>query len=399
MIDANEWNRIVGSFPVTHVLQTWQWGEVKQHFGWGALPVIWKDGDDIYAAGLVLSRKIRLSILGSLGSFLYLPKGPLIKNWHDSSLVERVLGNLEALAREQKAILIKIDPDVEFARGETGFDWVRREDAINPSVSFEPSIPDDPSIGRNVVSILRSRGWIFSREQVQFRNTAKLDLTLPEDELLKRMKQKTRYNIRLAERKGIKIREGGITDIPMLYQMYLDTSLRDGFIIREQAYYTTVWQIFQDNLKLPSLTNKSDEFSKDDGFPSQPFAKILIAEYEDTPVAGLVLFIFRNKAWYMYGMSTDRHREKMPNYLLHWRAIQFLRKIGVKEYDLWGAPDRFEDSDPMYGVYRFKVGFGAEPVQHIGAWDYSVSRIKYRLYQEALPRYLKFLRLQRRILT
>jgi lipid II:glycine glycyltransferase (peptidoglycan interpeptide bridge formation enzyme) len=87
----------------------------------------------------------------------------------------------------------------------------------------------------------------------------------------------------------------------------------------------------------------------------------------------------------------------MPNYLLHWRAIQFLRQIGVRVYDLWGAPDRFDESDTMFGVYRFKIGFGGETIQHIGAWDYAVSPWKHLIYQEILPKYLGFLRMKRRI--
>jgi len=130
-----------------------------------------------------------------------------------------------------------------------------------------------------------------------------------------------------------------------------------------------------------------------------PFAHILIAEYQGEAVAALVLLIFRDKAWYMYGMSSSQHREKMPNYLLHWRAIQFLRQIGIKEYDLWGAPDYFEETDPMFGVYRFKVGFGGETIQHIGAWDFVMNPVKYRLYQEILPRYLGLLRAQRRMMS
>ncbi|MCX8062623.1 MAG: aminoacyltransferase [Anaerolineales bacterium] len=400
MIMANEWNKIVASFPTTHVLQTWQWGVVKQQFGWEVLPKIWMDDNEIDAAALVLKRKIYLPIFGTLGAILYVPKGPLLRNWRDRKLVTQVLRNLEKLAKEEKALLVKIDPDVEFARGETDSNWVSCTGALVSHVAAEDSFQGTPFIGSNVVSLLKERGWIFSREQVQFRNTVNLDLRYPEDELLKRMKQKTRYNIRLAEKKGIKIREGGIEDIPLLYQMYRQTSQRDGFIIREESYYKTVWQIYLENLKCSNIRGYTRE--EDDevyGVRSEPFAKTLIAEYEGEPVAGLVLFIFRDKAWYMYGMSTDRHREKMPNYLLHWRAIQLLRQIGVKEYDLWGAPDRFEESDPMYGVYRFKIGFGGETVQYIGAWDFPVSRIKYRFYQEVLPRYLRILRLHRRIST
>lgn len=397
MIEADEWNQIVASFPISHVLQTWQWGLVKQRFGWEMLPKIWRDGNEIYGAALVLKRKVHFPIFGKLGALLYVPKGPLVKNWQDHRLVTQVLGDLETLARQEGAILIKMDPDVELTRGESLIGGVSRVESRETLVPSETSVPDIHSLGERVVSLLKERGWIFSKEQVQFRNTVKLDLRFSEDELLGRMKQKTRYNIRLAERKGIKIREGGAKDIPLLYQMYLQTSQRDGFIIRDEAYYTTVWQIFLESERIAASSERNGEITPLAGLASAPFAKIFIAEYEGEPLAGLVLFIFRDKAWYMYGMSMDRHREKMPNYLLHWRAIQFLCQIGVKEYDLWGAPDRFDEQDPMYGVYRFKLGFGGETVQHIGAWDFAVSGVKYRFYQEVLPRYLSLLRIQRRM--
>ncbi|PWH19174.1 MAG: hypothetical protein DDG59_03975 [Anaerolineae bacterium] len=397
MMDAAQWNSIVASFPTTHVLQTWQWGLVKQHFGWEVLPQVWKEGEDLIGAALVLRRSISVPILGKWGTLLYLPKGPLLRDWKDAFVVKRVLQEIERLAKEEKAILVKIDPDVVYAYGESGYDWVTKGiwmHAKNNSIALS----QDSTVGKLVVSTLSDRGWIFSREQIQFRNTVVLNLASSEEELLRRMKQKTRYNIRLAEKKGIRVREGGVEDFQMLYRMYQETSLRDGFIIRDQDYYLTVWQTFLRASRSPSDMAQANQPIATSMHLS-PFAHILIAEYQGEAVAALVLLIFRDKAWYMYGMSSSQHREKMPNYLLHWRAIQFLRQIGIKEYDLWGAPDNFEETDPMFGVYRFKVGFGGETIQHIGAWDFVMNPVKYRLYQEILPRYLGLLRAQRRMMS
>ena len=118
--------------------------------------------------------------------------------------------------------------------------------------------------------------------------------------------------------------------------MYLETSLRDGFIIRPEGYYRLLWSTF---------------ISGDMAIP-------LIAEVDGTPVAGLLLFYFAERSWYLYGMSTDLHREKMPNYLLQWEAIRISKNLGCKVYDLWGAPDVFDADESMWGVYRFKKGLG-----------------------------------------
>jgi lipid II:glycine glycyltransferase (peptidoglycan interpeptide bridge formation enzyme) len=192
------------------------------------------------------------------------------------------------------------------------------------------------------------------------------------------MKQKTRYNIRLAERKGVTIRRGSQSDVPLLYQMYAETSQRDDFIIRDETYYQTVLQIFQANSILQTQ--------------NQPAVQPLIAEVDGTPVAAVVIFLFAGKAWYLYGMSREAHREKMPNYLLQWEAIRLAKSLGCQVYDLWGAPDQFEESDSMWGVYRFKEGLGGSVVRHIGAWDFPIQPFLYRLYTQTLPRLLTVMR-------
>ena len=142
-------------------------------------------------------------------------------------------------------------------------------------------------------------GWRFSEEQIQFRNTVTLDLEGDEEDWLARMKQKARYNLRLAQRKGVCVR-GGRQDFHLLYRMYAETAVRDGFVIRAESYYLGVWNTFiQRGMCVP-----------------------LLAEVEGEAVAGLVLFAFARKAWYLHGMSRESHREKMPNYLLQWEAMR-----------------------------------------------------------------------------
>jgi lipid II:glycine glycyltransferase (peptidoglycan interpeptide bridge formation enzyme) len=107
-------------------------------------------------------------------------------------------------------------------------------------------------------------------------------------------------------------------------------------------------------------------------------------------VAGLILFLFGSTAWYMYGASTGEHRQLMPNHALQWAAICKARERGCRRYDLWGAPDKFDESDRLWGVYRFKQGFGGQLIQGVGAFDYPVNRWLYRAFTNALPRLRAF---------
>ncbi len=265
----------------------------------------------------------------------------------------RVLDDWQSLARRERAIFIKIDPDVPVAAGPPG------QEQTSP-------------IGTQLVSELEIRDWRLSRDQIQFRNTITLDLRRSEAEILAGMKQKTRYNIRLAEKKGVRVRSspGSVADLDLLYRLYAETSVRDGFVIRSADYYRDAWG----------------------SFIQAGLAQPLIAEVEGKPVGALVLFKFARTAWYMYGMSREAHREKMPNHLLQWEAMRWAKAHGSETYDLWGAPDEFIENDPMWGVWKFKEGFGGQVVRHVGAWDYAPSPLLYRLYTVILPRVLDMMR-------
>jgi peptidoglycan pentaglycine glycine transferase (the first glycine) len=232
----------------------------------------------------------------------------------------------------------------------------------------------DTPQGAAVVAALRRRGWRASAEQIQFRNTVMLDLTLDEDALLGAMKPKTRYNIRLAGRKDVIARPGGPDDLLRIYDMYAETAARDDFIIRPFDYYCDAWG----------------------DFVAAGLAQPFVAEFEGELLAALILFRLGRTAWYMYGASSNRHRNRMPNHLLQWEAIRWARAEGCTSYDFWGAPDQADESDPMWGVYRFKAGFGGHFVRHIGAYDYPVSRPLYWFYTVAMPRYLDRLRARHR---
>lgn len=343
-LDAAAWDTLVTALPNPQLLQSWAWGEFKSRHGWRARRLSWETPGGP-AAAQVLTRTALRAL-----KVLYVPRGPLL-DWASEAARTETLSELEDLARRERAILIKIDPDVAVARGAAG--------AEQPQ-----------PVGQAVEAALRARGWVFSPAPVQFRNTAALDLRRTEADLLAGMKPKTRYNLRLAERKGVRVRPGGPDDLDLLYEMYAETGARDGFVIRPRAYYQDAWGSFM----RAGL--------------AQPF----IAEVEQAPVAALVAFRFGRTAWYMYGMSRAVHREKMPNHLLQWRAIQWARERGCETYDFWGAPDELVETDRLWGVWKFKEGFGGEFARGLGAWDYAPWPALYRLYSTVLPRALGAMR-------
>ena len=372
------WNQIISALPNPHFLQTYEWGQVKAKYGWTPLYAVWgangefkvEDSSEtlstfhfpIVAAALILKKSVIRRSFAARLSILYAPKGPLL-DWKNASLRKRVLDDLQSFARKQGAIFLKLDPDVVLGTG-------------------VPNSDGDPvhGGGQALMSELKSRGWVFSADQIQFRNSALIDLHPTEDEMLARMKQKTRYNVRLAEKKGVTVRVGNLEDLGMLYRMYAETSVRDGFVIRDESYYQTVWKLFMANAQSPIPDSQL------------PITIPLIAEVDHDPVAAIFLFLFAGRAYYVYGMSRDAHREKMPTYLLQWEAMKRAKSAGCTVYDLWGAPEVFDESDSMWGVYRFKEGLGGEVVRTLGAWDYAPNALWYKLYAEVMPRLLDVMR-------
>ena len=368
-MESHIWNSIIAKLPNPHFLQTYEWGQVKAKYGWEPIYVVWdKQGNmqvekDVIrlssfvfppSAALILKRQILRNGFAARLSILYLPKGPLL-DWTNEALRNRVLDDLQSFARKQGAIFLKMDPDVVLGTGIPN----NQDDALDNG-------------GQAVMSELKRRGWGYASDQIQFKNTVLIHLNPSEEEILGRMKQKTRYNIRLAERKGVSVRVGTKDDLPILYKMYAETSVRDGFVIRDEGYYQTVWNLFM---------NSSD-----------PTCEPLIAQINGEAVASIFVFYFARRAYYVYGMSRDAHREKMPTYLLQWEAMRRAKAKGCSVYDLWGAPDVFNVSDSLWGVYRFKEGFGGKVIRTLGAWDFAPNPLWYKLYSEIIPRVLDVMR-------
>lgn len=346
-MDNQTWNNLLAGFPGAPILQTWEWAEVKRPVGWTPYFRTWEAEGETEALALVLERTVDLPGMAARLRMHYSPRGPVLRRWEDARLRARVLAELTAFARQRGAFFLKLDPDVPLGWGEPG----------------APDHLPNPA-GLAWVQELKRAGWRFSGEQVQFRNTVEINLALDEENLLAAMKQKTRYNIRLAQKKGVSVRIGGPSDFDLLYRMYAETAVRDGFAIRGREYYLHLWQTFHAGDLLTPL----------------------LAEVAGEAVAGLMLFHFGDTASYMHGMSRDRHRNLMPAYLLQWEAMRVAKINNCTRYDLWGAPDEFAAADALAGVYRFKQGLGGAVRLTPGAYDLPLRPFLYSLYTQVLPR-------------
>jgi peptidoglycan pentaglycine glycine transferase (the first glycine) len=332
------WNAFVAAHPDGHVLQTSQWAQLKAAFGWEAERVIVQDphGTAIAAGASLLFRRLPWG-----QTLAYAPKGPLV-NWEDAGQVQAFLAQARLVCRRHRAALLKIEPELPAADARAG--------------------------------LLAAYGFRPSPQRVQPLSTIHLDLTPDEEAILARMKPKWRYNIRLAERKGITVRHGTLADLPAIQSLLRATGERDGFAVHSAPYYALATELF-----VPA-----------------GLATWLVAEYEGEILAAIAVFALGARAWYMWGASSDHHRHLMPNHALQWAAIRWARSLGCRSYDLWGIPDQVGEDPEAYasperwgegglwGVYRFKQGFGGQVVRYVGAWDLPLSAPGYALYRLAL---------------
>jgi lipid II:glycine glycyltransferase (peptidoglycan interpeptide bridge formation enzyme) len=332
---SNDWDRFVSGHPNGHILQTSPWGVLKSQFGWTDGRVgLARDGE-LVAGAQVLTRRLP----AGLGRLAYIPKGPLV-DWADEEQVSALLAALDHTARSQGAIALTLEPD----------------------------LPDEAAHRER----LRSFGLRPSPlGSLQPRRTIVVDISPDEDAVLGAMKSKTRYNVRLAGRKGVTVRDATEADLPTFHALTAATGARDRFGIHATAYYEAAYRLF-----VP-----------------QGWARLLLAEVEEEPVAAVMVFALPPRAWYFYGASGNAHREKMPTYLLQWEAVRWAKSLGCTTYDLWGVPDEDRETleaefaqrrDGLWGVYRFKRGFGGQLVRSMGAWDQVYTPLRYQLYRWTL---------------
>lgn len=334
-VALDTWDTFVTEHPNKHILQTTPWGALKSQFDWSEQRVGLAHEDRLVAGAQMLTRRLP----AGLGRLAYVPKGPLV-DWENEAQVTTMVIALDRAARAQGAIALTIEPNLPDES--THREWLH-------TLGFGPSPLDS----------------------VQPRRTIVVDIAPDEDTILAAMKQKTRYNVRLAGRKGVTVREATEADLPAFHALMAVTGARDAFGVHTPAYYEAAYHLFA----------------------PRGWARLLLAEVEKTSVAAVMVFALPPRSWYFYGASSDEHREKMPTYLLQWEAIRWAKSLGCTTYDLYGVPDRDEESleaqfaqrsDGLWGVYRFKRGFGGNLVRSVGAWDQVYAPVRYWLYRTAL---------------
>ncbi|MEG1649325.1 MAG: peptidoglycan bridge formation glycyltransferase FemA/FemB family protein [Rikenellaceae bacterium] len=208
-----------------------------------------------------------------------------------------------------------------------------------------------------------NRNLIKSNNNIVPANTIIVNLNSTPQDILAHMKPKTRYNIGLASRKGVDVRLGTINDLKIWYDLYLETAQRNGLHINDIKYFHSVFAAKMEDKEMPV------------------HVKLLIAYVDNVPLAAMFLLISSHRATYLYGASSSVMRNFMPTYAMQWQAIQIAKAYGCSEYDMFGIAPNAELSHPMYGLYKFKSGFGGEIFHQMGCWDYPLKRDEFSLFQ------------------
>ena len=309
----DEWNSLLTSPNRPSFLQSWQWGELKRGFGWTPVRLAVSSPDGNPGGGLQMLLKTRpiLPFLPPVG-IAYVPRGPFG----------------EATERQSREL---IDAAVERAR-RCGASFIRAE----PAAECSPA----------ALAAMRDAGFKPAPQYVQIRSTGYVALDRSEDEIIASFKPKTRYNVRLAKRRGVDIRVAdNEADLDSFYRLTAVTGERDGFAVHGPTYYQAVW----------------DELGES--------RRLFIASVNGEDVGALFAVICGDMATYLYGASSNRYRNTMSSYLLQWKAMLWAKQNGCATYDFWGMADPEAENDPMAGVHRFKQGFRPRLVQHAVTLD------------------------------
>lgn len=335
LIKKEDWNRFVlengGSF-----LQAWEWGEFQESLGFKASRLaVEQDGK------IALLAQVFQIPLPFQKSYLYIPYGPIFFNAGDLEMVKlslkTLLSELRKISEKSNSIFLKIEAD------KTKFD----------------------------IS-LSAFGFVKSDKDVQARETLILDISKPEEELLKNMKQKTRYNIKVAQKNGVEF--GEFADqkeaFEAFYNLISKTAQRQKYRLHPKKHYEKMIELF--------VGGKNSD--------GENFQKIFFVKYKDNFLAIALINFFGKRATYLHGGSSEEFKNLMAPHLLHWEIIKKAKDLGFSEYDFWGIVTEKTSkkmSQKWSGFSRFKIGFSGDVVEYKGAYDFVYSKLWYNLYKIA----------------
>jgi peptidoglycan pentaglycine glycine transferase (the first glycine) len=319
-ITLSEWNTFLTEHPDAHLLQSGEWGELKSAFGWEAVRV----AENGFGAQ-ILFRRLPLGL-----TFAYIPKGPV--GAASKKADNRFWAEVDTLCRKKHAVFLKVEQD-----------------------GWEDDAP----------FILDPSNFLSSPQHIQPRSTLVVDLHGSEEDVFNRMKPKTRYNIRLAGRKEVLVHPSD--DIETFYRVMGVTSQREEFHVHSLEYYRRAYDLF---------------------YP-KGMCELFMADFQGQTLAAVMAFAFGGSAYYFYGASGDAERNRKPTYPLQWETIRWALGKGCTEYDMWGIPDEATDveddeaearEDGLWGVYRFKRGFGGSIKRAQCTLDRVYNPLLYKLY-------------------
>ncbi|HEX3029101.1 MAG TPA: peptidoglycan bridge formation glycyltransferase FemA/FemB family protein [Clostridia bacterium] len=316
--------------PKGHFMQSPEWAEIKSF--WKNEVVVVEDGNgNIKGSMSILIRKVPLLPF----TMMYAPRGPVCDS-HDSETLKQLFLKAKELAKKNRSYVIKMDPDIEIE--DTEFEEVIK------GIGF------------------RIKRGLKNYEGIQPRFVFRLDIkNKTEEEIMQAFHQKWRYNIRLAERKGIEIKIGTRDDIAEFYKIMVETGKRDNFVVRSQEYYEKVFDCLGPN-----------------------HVRLYLAYHDGKPIAGTIGILYGNKCWYLYGASKNEHRSLMPNYLLQWEMIKWAIASGCDIYDFRGVPGNIDENNPLVGLYKFKVGFKGKFTEFVGMAEYVFNPFAYFIAENGI---------------
>src|SRR5947209_4322432 len=330
-----QWDQFVNEHAYGHFLQSWGWGELKAGGGWYPLRLaLWDEQQrHIVAAAQVLCRSAAHLPLWA-GHLAYIPKGPVI-DWSHPHMCQAFFAQLNPYLRRRGALALHMEPNLEVK--------VLEQVPMAANMTPLPIVGECERLSHFLPLLL------YPVSPIQPVRTILLDLAPDEATLLEHMMEKWRYNLLLAGRKGVTVRAAQtLEDVHAWYALMQTTSERDHFGIHTLDYYVQAWHIF---------------------IPRQQ-ACLFLADYEGQLLAGIFVGLFAKQAIYLYGASSNEHRNLMPNYLLQWEAIRWAKQQGAAQYDFWGIPATDNAHETMAGVYRFKDGWGGKVVRFVGCYEH-----------------------------